>query len=102
MVKGAPYIGVMTWFGPPYIEGEEIDRSPRFQALIRLETSGRAVLQGDECPIEVEGKRLRGIERIDEEFYRHLIEHADWATKYAPHLPDANPETPIDWMETPI
>lgn len=96
--KDTPWIGVMTWFGPPLVDGEELDRSPRWQALVRTETSGRAILFGDNCPIEVDGKNmtLRNLERISEADYRYLVKHAEWATKHAPHMPDAAPRTKID------
>lgn len=98
LVQGGPWIGVMTWFGPPLIDGEELERSPRWQALVRTEKSGRAVLFGDNCPIEVDGKdmTLRNLERIDEAEYQYLVKHAEWATQHAPHMPDAAPRTKID------
>jgi len=102
LIRGGPFVGVKTFHGPPLVDGEFLDRSHRWQAIVRLETSARMILMGDETPIEVEGKHLRGIERIDEAAYRHLIEHADWATKYRPDLPDANPETPVDWAKTTL
>ena len=102
LVKDGPFVGVKTFYGPPLVDGEVLDRSPRWQAIVRLETSGRAILMGDEVPIEIEDKRLRGIERITEDAYLHLLAHADWATKHRPDLPDANPETPIDWAKSTI
>lgn len=96
LAKGTPYIPIVTWFGPPYIGGEELDRSPRFQALVRNETTARAILFGDMTPIEVEGIQLRNLEKIDEAEWRFLTDHAKWATARAPHLPDASPRTPID------
>lgn len=96
LVKDGPWIGVKTVFGPPIVEGEELDRSPRWQALVRTETTGRAVLYGDECPIEVEGIGLRNLERITEQEWRYLVDHAAWSTTHAPHLPDAAPKVKID------
>ncbi len=98
LIKDGPWIGVKTFFGPPLVDGEELDRSPRWQAKVRNETSGRAILFGDNCPIEVDGKNmtLRNIERIEEPEYRYLVAHSDWATKHAPDQPDAAPRTKID------
>lgn len=103
LITGGPYIGVRTFFAGPLVDGEYLDRSPRWQAQVRLETSGRAILMGDHCPIEVEGKNmLRNVEPITEKEYRFLIEHADYATRHAPHMPDASPTTKIDWMKSKI
>jgi len=98
--KDRPFIPVMTFFAGPWVDGEEQDRSPRWQALVRLETSGRAILMGDEVPIEVDGVSLRNIEKISEADYRYMVAHADYATKHAPHLPDASPKQAISWNRT--
>lgn len=98
LVKGAPFIGVVTWYGAPVVDGEELDRSPRWQALVRNETTSRAILMGDEIPIEVDGTFLRSIEKIDEAAYRYLIVHSAYATQRAPHMPDASPQKSINWL----
>lgn len=103
LIKDGPFIGVCTFFAGPLVDGEILDRSPRWQAIVADETFARVILMGENgCPIEVDGKFLRNIEGVREPEYRHLIAHAAWAKQYAPHLPDARPEKPIDWMETPI
>jgi hypothetical protein len=102
LVKDGPWIGVKTWRGPPLIEGEEVDRSPRWQCLVRNETTGRAILYGEPCPIEVDGIGLRSVERIDEAEYRYLIDHSQWATAHAPHLPDAAPRVKINKRGTSV
>lgn len=95
-VKGGPWVGIKTWLGPPLVDGEELDRSPRWQALVRTETTGRMILYGEPCPIEVDGIGLRSVERISEADYRYLISHSEWATAHAPHLPDAAPKVKIN------
>jgi hypothetical protein len=99
--KGTPYVGVKTWYGPPIVDGEELDRSYRWNALVRNETTSRAVLFGDACPIEVDGLTLRNLESITEADWKFLTEHSAWATVHAPHLPDAAPTTAIDWNKVP-
>lgn len=99
LVKGGPFIGVATWHGAPVIGGDELDRHHRWQALVRNETTSRAILMGDEIPVEVDGVMLRNIEKITEAEYRYLVAHADYATRSAPHMPDASPENPIDWLQ---
>lgn len=95
--KDMPWIGVVSWFGPPLVDGEELDRSPRWQCLVRTETTARAILFGDNCPIEVEGRdTLRNLERITEAEWSYLVKHAAWSTQHRPDLPDAAPRTKID------
>jgi hypothetical protein len=97
LVTGGPDVGVATWFGPPWVDGEEVDRSPRWQALVGIETTARAILMGDELPIEVDGIGLRNIEPIKEHQYRFLVATSDWATAHAPDRPEANPREPVDF-----
>lgn len=97
LVKDGPWVPAVTWFGPPMVDGEELDRSPRWQCLLRTETTARAVLFGDEAPIEVEGNdTLRNLERIEEKEYLYLRDHAAWASQHARHLPDAAPKVRIN------
>lgn len=97
LVRNGPWVGIVTWFGAPVIDGEEQDRSHSWQCMIRTETTSRLVLFGDNCPIEVDGNvTLRNLERIDETEWAYLRDHAQWATAHAPHLPDAAPRTAIN------
>lgn len=99
LVKNGPDIGVATWFGAPWIDGEEVDRSPRWQALIGHETTARAILMGNELPIEVDGVGLRNIERIKERDYGFLVATSGWATEHAPDRPEANPRKAVDFHQ---
>lgn len=97
LVRDGPWVGIVTWFGAPVIDGEEQDRSHSWQCMIRTETTSRLILFGDNCPIEVDGISLRNIERIDEPTYRYMIDTAKYATAYRPDMPAAAPTTAIDW-----
>ena len=97
LVKGGPDIGVKTWRGMPVIDGEEQDRSHRWNCLVRNETTSRLILYGEPCPIDIEGISLRNLERIDKADYDFLTSHSQWATNNARHLPDAAPTQAIDW-----
>ena len=97
LVGKGPYVGVTTFFGPPVVDGEELDRSPRWQCVVGTETTGRAILMGDHLPIEVDGIGLRNIERIKEHEYRFLVATSDWATAHAPDRPQAQPRKPVDY-----
>lgn len=93
---------VMTWFGQPVVDGEVLDRSPRWQALVRGETTARAILMGDQVPIEVDGIFLRNIEAIEEAEYQYLKAHAEYSVAHAPHNPDATPHETIDWNKRKV
>jgi hypothetical protein len=97
LVKDGPYIGVMTFFGGPLVDGEEVDRSPRWQALVRGETTGRVILMGEELPIEVDGVALRNVEPVTESEWRFLVADDDHAGKYRPDDPKANPRKPVNF-----
>lgn len=96
LVKDGPFVAVLTWFGAPLKDGEELDRSPRWNALIRDETTSRAVLLGDSLPIEVEGIGLRNLEKVTAEQYHYLRAHGTWAVQHAPHHPAASPRKAIN------
>ena len=98
MAKMAPFVGVAVWEGPPWIDGEEIDRSPRLQALVRTETTARAVLlMGVDTPVEIEGIWLRNFEKTTKANYLYLVSHAEFSTAYAPSNPDAAPTEAVDF-----
>ncbi len=96
---GAVDIGVMTFFDGPLVDGEILDRSPRWQALVRTEKTGRAIIQGDHVPVEVEGIFLRNIKPTTRANYEYLVSHADYSTAHAPDNPDASPTEAVDFMK---
>lgn len=100
LVAKGPHVGVVTWFGAPLIDGEELDRHYRWNALVRQETTSRAILMGAPCPIEVDGVFLRNIEPISETDYRLMTAISAWATQHRPDRPEAAPKTAIDWNKT--
>lgn len=106
LVSKGPDIGVMTLFGPPLVEEDgrmvELDRSPRWQAIVRTEKFGRAILMGNEVPIEVDGVILRNIEKISQSDYEFLVSHAGWATQHSPTSPDASPTKAINWNKSKV
>lgn len=67
--------------------------------MVRMETTGRAILYGEPLPVEIEGINLRGIERVREDEYRFLLSHAAYSTAHAPHNPDAAPTEAVDFMK---
>lgn len=99
LAKGGVDVGVMTFFDGPLVDGEILDRSPRWQCLVRTETTARAILMGDNVPIEVEGIFLRRIRPTTKANYEYLVSHADYSTAHAPDNPDASPTEAIDFMK---
>lgn len=98
MAKMGPFVGVAVWEGPPWVDGEEIDRSPRLQALVRTETTARAVIiMGVDTPVEIEGVFLRNFEKTTKANYLYLVEHAAYSTAHAPDNADASPTESIDF-----
>lgn len=102
LVKGGPFIPVQTWWGNPIHDGEELERHHRWNALVRLETTSRAVLDlGDgDTPVRIDGILVMNLTPIQEVEYRYMVEHARWATAHDPDSPDASPTTPISWLRT--
>lgn len=97
LVKDGPFVGLMTWFGQPYVDGEELDRGPRWQCLIGNETTARAILFGDYLPVEVERALVRNVSRIEEHEYRFLVAETGYCVIHAPDRPQANPHKPVDF-----
>lgn len=99
LVKGGPFIGIRLFVGPPVIDGEELDRSPRLQVMVDNETTSRAVLMlgSGDIPVEIDGVMLRSIEAVTEAEYRFLVAHRAWASDHAPDHPKANPREAVDF-----
>lgn len=99
LAKRGPFIGVKVFLGPPLIDGEQIDRSPRWQALVDTETSARAVLMfgEDGLPVEVDGITVRNIEPTTEADYRFLVADSAHARDYRPADPKASPRQAVDF-----
>lgn len=102
LAKLGPFVGVKVFFGPPLVDGELLDRSPRLQAQVEVETTGRAVLHlgEDGVPVEIDGLTLRNIEGCTEAVYRFLVADAAHAREWRPDHPKANPRKPVDWLRT--
>lgn len=99
LVKDGPFIGVRLFVGPPIVDGEELDRSPRLQVMVADETTSRAVLMlgDDDIPIEVDGATLRSIASITAAEWRYQVAHQRWAIENAPNHPKASPRKPVDF-----
>ena len=93
MRSGGAFCGVRIWHGAPLdpVTGEELDRSPRWQALVNDE------------PVDLERVWPRcAADPIDINEYRHLCTVQDWAREHAPSSPLANPHRKADPLTSPI
>lgn len=82
LVRGGPFVPVKIWHGPPHDPetGEELDRSPRWQALVNgEERDAREIWNW--CADKP----------ISESEYRYMLAVKNWAETHAPAEPEANP-----------
>jgi hypothetical protein len=101
LVRGGPLVPVKIWFGRPVLDGDELDRSPRWCCEIDRKTDR-----------EVDGIReLLDFDRawpwcarkpIDEATYRYMVAHADWAVEHRPEHPKATPRKAVDWLNSSL
>lgn len=91
--SGAVAVGVRIWWGPPAdpVTGEEMDRSPRWQA----HCNGRYV------EIDRVWPQCAGAP-IPEAEYDYLTSLQVWGEQHAPASPEANPHKPVNWLTAPI
>ena len=103
LVKDGPFVPVKIFFGPPLVDGEELDRSPRWQAVVNAEPTGRAatMLGIDDAPVEIDGNTLRRVEPIDEPTYRFMVADAEHARQWRPSHPKASPKKAVDFNTLP-
>lgn len=104
LAKAAPFIGVRMFFGPPIVDGEELDRSPRLQVTVGHDTTSHAVLMlgSDDIPVEVEDVLLRSVEPVTQAEWQFLVAHQSWATDHAPNHPKAEPRKAVDFNTIPL
>ena len=98
-IRGGPLIGVKTFWGQPYVDGEFVDRSPRWQCLLGNEATARAILLGDNVPVEIDGAFIRNVTPTTEANYSYLCAHAAYSTAHAPANADASPTEAIDFSK---
>lgn len=101
LAKGGPFVGVRVIYDGPMVDGEIMDRSPRYQAIVGNERDGRAITQGGPMPIEVDGITLRSVEQITEAEHRYLLAHQEWAAASGSH-PRARPREAVDFNTLPM
>lgn len=93
LAKGAVWSPVKLWFGPPLdpVTGEELDRSPRWQALVRGKLWERGVL---DLWAWCAGQP------IGENEYEYLMAIHRHASAHEPDMPEASPREAINHLTT--
>lgn len=91
--KGGVRVGIRIWHGPPLdpVTGEELDRSPRWQALAN----------GKPVDIDRVWPWCAG-DPVDEAEYAYLTSLQNWAEQHAPDSALADPSRPLDLRRAPI
>ena len=90
--QGVP-VGIRIWFGPPYdpVTGEEMDRSPRWQAHCN----------GEYIDIDRVWPRCYAAPITEIDYNRHCAKQG-WAREYAPGDAMADPRRKADYLSTPM
>jgi len=101
LVKGGPPVAVRIYYGAPVVDGERLDRAPRWCAVIdgrtdRLERDADGNVLG-RVPIDAfEVWPECSARRVDVGEYRFLLRLAAWARRHKPAHPAARPFERID------
>lgn len=94
LVARGPWVPCKIWFGPPLdpLTGEELDRSPRWQAEVRGKPYDRDVL---DLWTWCAGQPIGANE------YLYLLAIHRHASAHEPDMPEAAPHEKINHLKTP-
>jgi hypothetical protein len=83
------YRPIAIWYGPPFdpVTGDELDRSPRWQAMFLGRLIWDLGLVWPYCAAD----------RIDRLEYDYLLERARWASEHDPADPFGTASGRVDW-----
>lgn len=103
LVAGGPFVPVRVWFGAPIVDGEELDRSPRWCCEIdgRADEIEQDKATGYRCRVPIDAGRVWPFCArwpIEEWEYRYMVEHGAWA-RTVPGHPKATPRKPVDFLK---
>lgn len=102
LVAGGPFVPVRIWFGAPIINGEELDRSPRWCVEIDGQTDmvEQDKATGYRCRVQLDPLSVWphcARYPIARDEYDFMIAHGAWA-KDVPDHPKARPRKPVDFL----
>lgn len=104
LTKGGVFVPVFIWYGAPIIDGEELDRSPRWCVEIDSKTCRADFDDAGELigrvPIEIE-RAWPYCARwpISEAEFEFLKGRAAWAREHEPNHPAAVPRETVDLLK---
>ena len=90
--SGGVFVGIRIWYGAPLdpLTGEELDRSPRWQAM------------ANERPIDLDRVWPRcAASPIDETEYRYLTHLQNWSQQNVPESPHSDPRRTVNMLTAP-
>lgn len=102
LVAGGPFVPVRIWFGAPIVDGEALDRSPRWCVAIdgatdRLEQDKES---GYRCRVPLDPLAVWphcARYPISAANYEYMVAHSAWA-KDVPDHPKAKPRKRVDFL----
>jgi len=98
LVRHGPRVAVHIWFGQPVMDGETLDRSPRWCVAIDGRTTDDA---GELFHVE-QAWPYCAKEPIPAGVYHYMVAHAGWARLHDAEHPKARPRRPIDFHKLPL
>jgi len=93
LVRGGVYVPVRIWHGPPVVDGEPQDRSPRWCVAIDGRTTDD---KGELFDIE-RAWPFCAKEPIDGITYHYMVAYAQWARAHNIAHPKAQPRRAVDF-----
>ena len=102
LVRGGLFVGVRFWHGQPTFDGDELDRSPRWNVEVDGRTSRRIVDDdGNDTGVRElldpwEVWPFAGGNPISEQEFAFLARRREWAEQNDPEHPAAQPRKAID------
>lgn len=101
LCKDGPMVPVRLWFGKPVLDGDELDRSPRWCVEINRRTD--RVDKGVRELLDIEmAWPWCARNPVSAQTYRHMVAVVDWAVEHAPEHPKASPYKAVDFHTLPV
>lgn len=95
LVRGALFVRVLVWHGRPIVDGQTVDRAPRWCVAVDGRTDKLDDEAGCHVPLDVNDV-WPWCEPISRREYCFLKRRERWANKHAPDHPAANPRRRIE------
>lgn len=103
LVRGGPMVPVRVWHGAPIIDGEEQDRSHRWNVEIDGKTTEKEVNEEGPCQVLIPVERAWPYcarRPISEQDYRFMVARSAYAKEWKPNDTYAQPRKAVGWNAT--